>query len=62
MQVTNVVINKEDAEVENLAISVFNTDATDPEVNELVDYNTLTPEQKAIADAFYALAVSLIPG
>ena len=62
MQVINVTVSKEDTIMENLSISCFDSTIDDPSVDIVVDYSTLTTEQKAIADAYLAMAVSLIPG
>ena len=62
MQVINVTVSKEDTIIENLSISCFDSTVDNPSVDIVVDYSTLTTEQKAIADAYLAMAVSLIPG
>jgi hypothetical protein len=61
MQVINVVISKEDTVSNTLAINQTDSAAPDGDVNTIVDYATLDAGQKATADAFYALALSLIP-
>jgi len=62
MQSINVTVSKTDAIMENLSISCFDSTTDAQSVDVVVDYSTLTTEQKAIADAYLAMAVSLIPG
>ena len=61
MQVTNVVVSKTDANVENVAINVSDTNSSDNDVTVIVDYSSLTTGEKATVDAFYALALAKVP-
>jgi len=61
MTVTNIIIAKIDTNYENLGINLVDTVAEVPDVNLTIDYSTLDAGQKAIADAFYAMAISLLP-
>ena len=61
MKVTNVVISKTDSNYETVAINETDTVAPDGDVNTVVDYSTLDAGQQATVDAFYALALSLVP-
>ena len=61
MQVINVIVNKIDDTTNNVAINLTNTASEEPDVNVAVDYESLDAGQQATADAFFALAMSLIP-
>ena len=61
MQAINVVVSKEDTVYSTVAINQTDSTAPDGDVNTVVDYSTLDAGQKATVDAFYALALSLIP-
>jgi hypothetical protein len=61
MQSINVTVSKTDTIMENLSISCFDSTIDDPSVDVVINYNTLDAGQKATADAFLAMAVSLIP-
>jgi len=62
MQVTNVIITKNVGE-DTQILGINSIDATLPDegIVENINYTDLDAGQKATVDAFYALAVSLLP-
>ena len=61
MQVINVILDKVDDTTNNVAINLTDTASEQPDENIRVDYDSLDAGQQATADAFFALALSLIP-
>jgi len=50
-----------DTVCDTLAINQTDSASPDDDVNTVVDYETLDAGQKAIADAFYAMTLALVP-